>query len=722
MNINPFNAENNNFFQTLNTPVAQHQTNEVNYGSGCGNGNISNAQMMGSGIEYVESLTGERVPASSLTHNNMVHFYSGQPYNADYNRVPDVVGRMTGADRLEKPKQEQRTEQFADIKRENIYGNQTIKAKHLLHTEGRYITTEKRQNEKPFEQIRVGPGLAAGYSAKPTGGLNQANSRQYVMPKTVDELRAKTRQKASGLEGRVIKGSLPGGTRGKIGRVDKKLPSKFYENTPDKYFKTGGGLRAMKMREKVYAKPTMRQNHRSYYGGLSGVDNKATYKVAAYKKSTKNIYNTPAVGNATALGKWTVGGDDGVGDYGLASFENKPNERDITQSRSIISNLTAEIKKFIMPMLDAVRETRKETTIGNARPEGFMHAAMPARQTVYDPNDVLRTTLKEQLIHDTHEGFLGKTVEKQTVYDPNDPARTTLKEQLIHDTHEGFLGKTVEKQTVYDPNDVARTTLKEQLIHDTHDGFIKGEGKQTVYDPDDVPRTTIKELNTENKTPFINAAPQRPKCLRVYDPDDVARTTIRQLLEYENFGFLSKPEKTDNGAYTTRKIELKATHKQYLVDNEYFGNATKINSAGKGYLTTRYKARNTNRQFLTKYYQGNAGYYQPRQTSYATAYTMRHNGMREDTLKQRFPAKQGVKQTNGKDALNVKIKKIEGDIINRHEPATDKITVSIPQKNGEGMTRIKQNLPNNIQQDRLDPSLLSAFNVNPYTKPLNSVA
>lgn len=721
MNITPFNAENNNFFQTSNKQLAPHQTNILQNGPNDDANNGFGAQLYGN--DYVESLTGDKIHVNDFTHNNMVHFYSGQAYSANLDRTPDVVGRFTGGDSLDKRKQEQRTEQFADIRHENIYGNQTMRAKHLLKDEGRFITTEKRQSEKPFEQIRVGPGLAAGYSAKPIGGLNQANSREYVMPKNVDELRGKTRQKAAGLEGRVIKGSLPGGTRGKIGRVDKKLPSKFYENSPDKYFKTGGGLRAMKMREKVYAKPTARENHKSYFGGLVGVDNKRTYKVSAYKKSTKNIYNTPAVGNATAAGKWTADDDNAdVNDYGLSSFENKPNERDITQSRSIISNLTAEIKKFIMPMMDAVRETRKEAMVGNARPDGFMHAAMPERATVYDPNDILRTTIKEQSVEDTHEGFIGKTIEKQTVYDPNDVARTTLKEQLVEDTHEGFIGKTIEKQTVYDPNDVAKTTLKEQLIHDTHDGFIKGPAKQTVYDPDDVAKTTIKETNTDNKTPFINATPQRPKCLRVYDPDDVAKTTIRQLLEYENFGFISKPEKTDNGAYTTRKIELKSTHKQYLVDNEYFGNATKINSAGKGYLTTRFKARNTNRQFLTKYYQGNATYYQPKQATYATAYGMRHNGMREDTLKQRFPAKQGVKQTNGKDSVNIKIRKVEGDIINRHEPATDKISVAIPQKNGEGMTRIKQNVPNNVQQDRLDPSLLAAFNTNPYTKPLNSFA
>ena len=53
---------------------------------------------------------------------------------------------------------------------------------------------------------------------------------------------------------------------------------------------------------------------------------------------------------------------------------------------------------------------------------------------------------------------------KHTVYDPNDIARTTIKEQNIDNDYMGQL--TGEKRnTIHDPNDIARTTIKEQNIN-----------------------------------------------------------------------------------------------------------------------------------------------------------------------------------------------------------------------------------------------------------------
>ena len=50
-----------------------------------------------------------------------------------------------------------------------------------------------------------------------------------------------------------------------------------------------------------------------------------------------------------------------------------------------------------------------------------------------------------------------------TVYDPNDVAKTTIKETNIHNEREGNMSGP-KKLMVYDPNDVARTTIKELIF------------------------------------------------------------------------------------------------------------------------------------------------------------------------------------------------------------------------------------------------------------------
>ena len=51
-----------------------------------------------------------------------------------------------------------------------------------------------------------------------------------------------------------------------------------------------------------------------------------------------------------------------------------------------------------------------------------MGADMPKKQTVYDPNDIAKTTIKETTLEYDHDGNI-KGPQKLTVHDPNDIAK-----------------------------------------------------------------------------------------------------------------------------------------------------------------------------------------------------------------------------------------------------------------------------------------------------------
>ena len=85
---------------------------------------------------------------------------------------------------------------------------------------------------------------------------------------------------------------------------------------------------------------------------------------------------------------------------------------------------------------------------------------MPNRQTVYDPNDAARTTIKETTIDNKHTGQAAGPV-KLTVYDANDVARTTIKETTIDKSTAArypIITRNL-KMTKYD--DEAKRTLRE---------------------------------------------------------------------------------------------------------------------------------------------------------------------------------------------------------------------------------------------------------------------
>lgn len=594
----------------------------------------------------------------NFTHNNMVPFFGGSvKQNITDDRNADILARHTGRDRLDFRKKEVKS--MFDVTKNNAYVNGTPV---FRPDSSRFIPSQMRQGEKPFQDVHVGPGLGvAGFTAEPTGGFHQFNARDYAMPKGVDELRVASKPKASDLEGRLNPGNLTGGTRGKVGRVNKNRVNTFYRNSPDRYFKTGGAVKAPAIRDKCFAKPTNRRFTRSHYGAAQPTDHSKPYKAGAYRKTRKHNYMNQGPRNAGAKDEWTINdsaNDNAVGDYGKKSIENKPNERDITQKRTVISNITTEVKKLITPIQDVFRMTRKENFVGNPRPEGNMNASMPS------------------------------------------------------------------KMTVYDPDDIARTTIKETNIHNEHEGFLKGNEKQQVFDPTDVARTTIKELNIDRKAPHINLAPQQPTSIQVYDPEDVPRATIKDITgPNDHVGFVNTGERNEKGGYTAANVSMRNTNKQFISDNEYIGvaNGDTETGGGRGYLAAKFNAKATHKQFLSNNeYKGHASADNERPMSYADKYNARLNPNKQEIAKGRSPTKQGPKINVGQDQIKIQHKKLEMDRVNTRDPSETYVFQAPPQANQCGLTTVKDKLPEDVQRSRLNEEVLNAFKENPYTQSLSS--
>lgn len=605
---------------------------------------------------FISPLSGQPIQKEGF-HDNMVPFIKNKnQQNLNFDANSNRLGRYTGNDENYRQKKHE-VKSFFDITPNNsfVYGSPSF-----TETVGldRYVPSQKRQGEKPFQDVRVGPGLAAGYTAQPVGGLNQANGRDYIMPKTVDELRVLTKPKIS-YEGRVNAG-LKSAQRGLVAKPVKQRPERYYNSDPERG-NLSSAVKASQLREKYYMKPTQKQYQRSYYGTLGQAQTSKPRKEGAYRRSTKNNYMNPTPRNAYREDAWSVNNDansQGVGDYGLSSIENRPNERDTTQDRIHLNNLTITVKKLITPITDFFRRTRKENFIGNIRPDGNMRAQMPAKQTIYDPNDIARTTIKEQNIDNDYTGQLTGPNQGK-VYDPNDIARTTIKEQNIHNQapYINMNPQQPRSLRVYDPEDIAKTTMKEITIDNEHIGFMSN---QESLKPGGYTSTSVDMRNTN-----------------------------RQFL-------------TD-------------WYYQGIADGETG------TGPGRGYLAAQYEAKNTNRQFLNDWeWEGPAKAYYTNPESYDSMYNARMNPNREEIALGREPTPQSVKLNVGGDFINIEHRRIEGDQINIREPAETFVYEAPPQKNACGLTRVKAKLPEDTQRERINPEILNAYRENPYTQPLFS--
>ena len=635
------------------------------------------------------SLTGNPVDRQSFFHNNMVPFFGGTAkQNVEDTANQTLLETFTGTDSTYQTKVElKRDDLFQPVANlANVNGMQNLDGYSL----DRYIVGNIRNNQSPIEPIRVGPGLNQGFTSEGSGGYQQANTLDFVQPKTVDELRVKTKPKVS-YEGVVIPGS--GVSKpGKVGVVSKNQPDRFYVNSPDRLFTTVGSTTGPAQRAAIDVKFTNRKTTEltTRIGSACPAATGSRQQLKPdFRKSARINHSGSGPRNYNSQGQWGIEGKELPNDYGRTGFKARPNMRVVSGSKMQITNISMPNKNNQAPHNPNIKHTRKNNVVGNNRWSGNFQNTGPNKGTVYDPNDVMKMTIKEQQIDNNHSGYFQNTgPNKGTVYDPNDVMRTTIKEQQIDNNHSGYFENTgPTKSTVYDPNDIMRTTIKEQHIDNNHIGYFQNTGpnRATVYDPTNVMKPTIKHS-----------------------------TMVR-----DNVGNVQN--QTAGGGY--KNIKMKAKDTQRLTTSVHYIGDAKGQSYG-GYQNTDVKAKNTERQFHTGEVKGNAGPATVKaQMSHDNIENLSIKTIREKIAVGRKPAHTGPTQIYSKDDINMKTNRtgdIGNEYIENRGVVSTKTYNSMPQRNQFGETHYKDTLPNKPIADRINPEILDAFRKNPYTQSLHS--
>lgn len=391
---------------------------------------------------YVESLTGNTIPVEQFKHNNMQPFYRGEiRQNVDAFASSSYLENSTG--RGDRFKHKQEVECFFQpvANMGNVCGMKNQVDYYMKHIEAPI----KRNNDFPIEQVRVGPGLNMGYTNLSEGGFQQTRTLDYVKPRTVDELRPLSRPKVTyEIPFQGPQKNQTGGTRGLQAEVSKQRPDTFFEQTSDQWLRTTGANIRESERPEIVVKPTARVDGHVEYQG-------------------------PAAGFASQPGK---GEQDDYGKSGVVVYDN---ERDVTQQRTVIANLTSMVKSIVAPFMDILKRTPKEYFVDAPRTFGNLQAQIPEKPTTYDPvTHAMRTTIKETTIHDTT--IMNPKGPNGVPTQSDDQAKTTIRETLEKFDTIRNVGSHRYKAFVYDPEVVARKTIRETTSDNNNQvGYVGGD-------------------------------------------------------------------------------------------------------------------------------------------------------------------------------------------------------------------------------------------------------
>ena len=145
-----------------------------------------------------QSLTGNTMSASELEHNNMVPYFGAKitqstSENSGYENLLDIY---TGSGSQQNKKEGIAPMFKPESNMTHIHGAPV--STDFMQERQRSVLTSKMNNTKPWQEIRVGPGLNQGFSSEGTGGFNSGmNARAATMPKNVDQLRSQTNPKVT---------------------------------------------------------------------------------------------------------------------------------------------------------------------------------------------------------------------------------------------------------------------------------------------------------------------------------------------------------------------------------------------------------------------------------------------------------------------------------------------------------------------------------------------
>lgn len=586
----------------------------------------------------------------SFTHNNMQPFYRGTLKHEmkSQGNILETYG-TTSLDDNRQPKREQEN---MFLPQQNINNINGMKNKTGV-LQQRFNPSLIQNNVLPFKQERIGPAIDSGFCATGNGGFQQFEIQEIARQNyyDVDKTRVLNNPKKT-YEGRVLEGKHISKPTKEIS-IEKNRPDTYYEQTPDMYFKTTGA--------------NLKESKRPEFPDL--------------KEETERELTSTEYQGAPAI----VGAKK-VTDYGKAGILLDSNERDKTGNRTYESNISTIFKAFITPILDVIKSSKKELSVTHPRQNGNIQstASVPYKMTVKDPNDILRTTIKETLIHDTRQGNFKGSI-KSIVKDPNDVTRTTLKETLIHDTVINNLNPRSKNVVVYDPKEIAKTTIRQTTCSMEYDRNIQpSKHGSVIYDPSSVAKVTVKETTLSAKEGNINAK------------------------ERVNQGYL-------NEIY-----DMKSTEKEHYSNNDRIGGANQDN--GRGYDIANYEAKHTEKENPEEYI-GTGVDTQSKQTmSYDNIYNAEIDKLKETVIignDNRSPTLSGVKVSN--NDMNLSKQRYDDNVskfLNHGTPIQNTF-----QSNTCGVSYVTKTRNDYENKDRLDLSVMALNNslkTNPYVQNINT--
>lgn len=343
------------------------------------------------------SLAGDEVDSTYFQHNNMVPFF-GSSLRTQHNNPTaneSVLDNYGGSGSQHFSKKEQAPMFSPHDSLQWAHGAPNANDFY----QARVNPSMKMANVKPFVSENVGPGLGLGYGTEGSGGFNSGMAmRDQWLDRGVDELRVANKPKSSGHlmlghEGPANSYIKNNGTVEQMGIMEKNRPDRHFEMNSDRYMTTVGAEKGPTLYGLPVERPQARTETTQSYSGGASSSNSESYVTGEYMPSQNIQLGERPIGVANASGRHYSHTNDYSIQSNLAYTNNRTENKSGNDYWGIIGG-SGLVGSVVAPLMDILRPSRKENTVGNLRPYQNPGSTV-SNSYIFNPADSLPTTIRE---------------------------------------------------------------------------------------------------------------------------------------------------------------------------------------------------------------------------------------------------------------------------------------------------------------------------------------
>lgn len=441
-----------------------------------------------------KNLAGEKINYDDINHNNMNLYYGSKTNGVDSINTSSILDSYTGQGTFDIKKEEIATMFKPEENTQNVYGNQNQNE----FFQSRVNASHRHANNKPWEEIKVAPGLGKKYDENViTSGYNNYNeTRDMWMPKGVDELRASNNPKnIYCLHDHMGPAIKPVQNRGQHGKVVKKNPDSYFVNKENLGMIAGtSGPKMHTVGARQMLTNENRDNTSVEYYGTRINQNSASYAKQNYMDPNKQQLDSVPITNRVDKNSNPTSEQN----YGKQSYDAHNNNRNTTKT-SHFGGMGSTVSSIVQPIMNGLRHSKKVNTTTSLQSSGSIGLNNAAAHTIRNKQKV-STTNREMYECDLNMNHLNVQKQQDSAYMNINPVLNATQRNTMNQSETGPAASQLSGNMSY----VAQ--YNQENNNRIYASDVQSNGNISLFNNKIVAQVNAKECENTRSTPVY--APQ----------------------------------------------------------------------------------------------------------------------------------------------------------------------------------------------------------------------